>query len=108
MWDVGRPYANSDSKHGIVATWAAEKAGVDQIYFSFFLYFSSSHKGPSTVFAQHVFAGHRIQFIFIFSFPFPIMNGSGELQTTTYICMVPHIARVWINRVRLPILHEVS
>ena len=25
-----------------------------------------------------------------------------------YVCMVTHIARVWINRVRLPILHVVS
>ena len=24
------------------------------------------------------------------------------------LCMVTHIARVWINRVRLPILHVVS
>ena len=25
-----------------------------------------------------------------------------------YVCMVTRIARVWINRVRLPILHVVS
>ena len=25
-----------------------------------------------------------------------------------YVCMVTHIARIWINRVRLPILHVVS
>ena len=25
-----------------------------------------------------------------------------------YVCMVTHIARVWINRVRLPVLHVVS
>ena len=25
-----------------------------------------------------------------------------------YVCMVTHIARVWINRVRLPMLHVVS
>ena len=25
-----------------------------------------------------------------------------------YACMVTHIARVWINRVRLPVLHVVS
>ena len=25
-----------------------------------------------------------------------------------YVCMVTHIARVWINRVRLPTLHVVS
>ena len=25
-----------------------------------------------------------------------------------YLCMFTHIARVWINRVRLPILHVVS
>ena len=25
-----------------------------------------------------------------------------------YVCMVTHIARIWVNRVRLPVLHEVS
>ena len=25
-----------------------------------------------------------------------------------YVCMVTHIARVWINRGRLPVLHVVS
>ena len=25
-----------------------------------------------------------------------------------YVCMTTHIARVWINRIRLPILHVVS
>ena len=25
-----------------------------------------------------------------------------------YVCMVTHIERVWINRIRLPILHVVS
>ena len=25
-----------------------------------------------------------------------------------YVCMVTHIARVWINQVRLPVLHVVS
>ena len=25
-----------------------------------------------------------------------------------YVCMVTHMARVWVNRVRLPVLHVVS
>ena len=32
-------------------------------------------------------------------------NSLGEIM---YVCMVTHIPRVWINRVRLPILHVVS
>ena len=31
-----------------------------------------------------------------------------EILLLLYLCMVTHIARVWINRVRLPVLHVVS
>ena len=31
-----------------------------------------------------------------------------SMNVCMYVCMVTHIARVWINRVRLPILHVVS
>ena len=33
---------------------------------------------------------------------------SGWWFFTLYVCMVNHIARVWVNRVRLPILLVVS
>ena len=37
------------------------------------------------------------------------METLGSIRTSyMYVCMVTHIARVWINRVRLPILHVVS
>ena len=33
---------------------------------------------------------------------------NSEYHVCMYVCMVTHIARVWINRVRLRVLHEVS
>ena len=36
----------------------------------------------------------------------PEKNGFGPFSYN--VCMVTHIARVWINRIRLPVLHVVS
>ena len=35
-------------------------------------------------------------------------NAFWKVASTMYVCMVTHIARVWFNRVRLPILRVVS
>ena len=39
---------------------------------------------------------------------FSVGTPQGILSVFMYVCTVTHIARAWINRVRLPILHVVS
>ena len=38
----------------------------------------------------------------------PRSTGLATTYITGYVCMVTHTARVWINRVRLPVLHVAS
>ena len=50
----------------------------------------------------------RALYDFFFNFSMLRFADAAELQQFEYVCMVTHIARVWINRLRLPILVVVS